>query len=709
MNLTKRYAALDIFRLIAAFLIIGIHTSPLLSINETADFIFTHIIARVAVPFFLMVTGYFLYLSIEKGNELYIKSTIKKLMGIYVFAIFLYLPLNIYGNYFKQKYLFWQIVKDLVLDGTFYHLWYLPATIIGILLLVSLLRKFPVPHVLIITLGLYIVGLGGDSYYGIVTKFSAAHTIYKNLFKIMGYTRNGLFFAPVYLTLGALIAYSKYKIKTKIAVIGLIISSGLLVKEGLLLHSLNVQRHDSMYIMLLPCMYFLFLLLLQYNRDNIKELRILSLVIYMIHPWVIVIVRLLAKIMHLQKIFIYNNLIHFFLVSILTLLIGFLVTYIRVRLIPKNPTSDSRAWVEVDFNALIQNAFALKKCLPKKCELMAVVKADAYGHGDVETAKVLNKAEFHAFAVATLAEGIRLRKNGIKGEILILGYTNPTEVNYITKYQLTQTVLNYDYGRALNKSPKQVKVHIKIDTGMHRLGEDYNSYDNLEHLYEFKNLKIEGIFTHLCTSDSLKDVDIAFSRLQIERFYEAIHYLQAKGYDTGKLHIQSSYGILNYPDLECDYARAGIALYGVFSDRNKTRLTVDLKPVLSLKARVSIIKHIEAYESVSYGRLFTAKHNMKIATVTIGYADGVPRNLFEANAYVLLHSQKAPIIGRICMDQFVIDVTGIKNVKPDDIVTIIGKDGKEQIYCEDFAAQCGTISNEILSRLGSRLGYIFKH
>lgn len=708
MNLTKRYAALDIFRLIAAFLIIGIHTSPLLSMNETADFILTHIIARVAVPFFFMVTGYFLYVSIEKGNELCIKSTIKKLMGIYVFAMFLYLPLNIYGSYFKQKNLPWQILKDLFLDGTFYHLWYLPATIIGILLLVFLLRKFPVPHVLIITLGLYIVGLGGDSYYGIVTKFNVARTIYNYLFKIMGYTRNGLFFAPVYLTLGAFIAYSKYKMKTKIAMIGLMISCGLLITEGILLHNLNVQRHDSMYIMLLPCMYFLFYLLLQYSRDNIKELRFLSLVIYMIHPWVIVIVRLAAKIMHLQKLLIYNNLIHFISVSILTLLMGFLVTYIWTRLGQKNPTSDNRAWAEIDLNALVQNAFAIKKCLPKKCELMAVVKADAYGHGDVETAKALNKAGFHAFAVATLAEGIRLRRNGVKGEILILGYTNPAEVNYLTKYQLTQTVLNYDYGKALNESPKQVKVHIKIDTGMHRLGEDYNQYDKLEHLYKFKNLKIEGIYTHLCTCDSLKDIDNAFSRLQIERFYETIHYLQSKGYDTGKLHIQSSYGILNYPELQCDYARVGIALYGVFSDRNKTRLTVDLEPVLSLKARVSIIKNIEAFESVSYGRLFTAKHNMKIATVTIGYADGVPRNLYEADAYVLLHSQKAPIIGRICMDQLVIDVTGIKDVKPDDIVTIIGKDGKEQIYCEDFAAQCGTISNEILSRMGSRLGYIFK-
>ncbi len=709
MNLTKRYATLDIFRVIAAFLIIAIHTAPFLSINETADFIFVHIIARAAVPFFFMVTGYFLYLSMEKGNKFSLKRTLNKLIGIYIFGIFLYLPLNLYGSYFNQTNLPFQIVKDLIFDGTFYHLWYLPATIIGILLLKLLLRKFPMPYVFIITLALYIIGLGGDSYYGIVTQISAVNKIYDFLFKIMDYTRNGLFFAPVYLFLGAWIAYSKHKIKAQFAVIGLIISNALLLTEGLLLHNFNVQRHDSMYIMLLPCMYFLFSILLQCNGNSMKELRILSMVIYLIHPWIIVIIRLFAKIVHLEYLLIYNNFLHFLSVSILSLFIGLVVTYFWSRLKQKNPNSDNRAWVEVNLNALVHNAFVLKECLPKNCELMAVVKAGAYGHGDVETAKALNKAGFHAFAVATLTEGIRLRRHGIKGEILILGYTNPSDVNYLTKYRLTQTVLNYDYGRALNESSKQVKVHIKVDTGMHRQGEDYNAYDNLEHIYKLKNLKIEGTFTHLCTSDSLKDVDINFSRLQIERFYETIHYLQAKGYDTGKLHIQSSYGILNYPELTCDYARVGIALYGVLSDRNNTRLSIDLKPVLSLKARVSIIKNIKTNESVSYGRLFTANHNMKIATVTIGYADGVPRNLFEADTYVLIHSQKAPIIGRICMDQLVIDVTGINDVKPDDIVTIIGNDGKEQIYCEDFAMQCGTISNEILSRLGSRLGYIFKY
>uniref|UniRef100_UPI00248C33A5 acyltransferase family protein n=1 Tax=Anaerocolumna aminovalerica TaxID=1527 RepID=UPI00248C33A5 len=240
MNITKRYATLDIFRLIAAFLIIAIHTSPFLSINETADFIIVHIIARVAVPFFFMVTGYFLYLSMEKGNKL--RRTLNKLIGIYIIGIFLYLPLNLYGSYFSQENLPFQITKDLIFDGTFYHLWYLPATIIGILLVQFLLRRFRMIHVFIITIVLYVIGLGGDSYYGIVTQISTVHKSYDFLFKIMDYTRSGLFFAPVYLFLGSWIAYSKHKIKTEFAVIGLIISNVLLMAEGLLLHNFKDRK-----------------------------------------------------------------------------------------------------------------------------------------------------------------------------------------------------------------------------------------------------------------------------------------------------------------------------------------------------------------------------------------------------------------------------------------------------------------------------------
>lgn len=241
---------------------------------------------------------------------------------------------------------------------------------------------------------------------------------------------------------------------------------------------------------------------------------------------------------------------------------------------------------------------------------------------------------------------------------------------------------------------------------MHRLGVNADNHSEIESIFKYDNLMVEGVFSHLCVSDSLKDEDILYTKYQFRRFFNTVNFLISKGYSPGKLHIQASYGILNYPDLPCDFARAGIALYGVLSDNNKTHEKPDLRPVLSLKSRIAMVKEIESGESVSYGRQYIADNNMKIAMVTIGYADGIPRNISKSNSYVLLRGKKAPIIGRICMDQLVIDVTHIDTAEPGDIVTIIGRDGNEHIRCEDIAEKCGTISNEILSRLGSRLKHV---
>jgi serine/alanine racemase len=215
------------------------------------------------------------------------------------------------------------------------------------------------------------------------------------------------------------------------------------------------------------------------------------------------------------------------------------------------------------------------------------------------------------------------------------------------------------------------------------------------------------MLTHLSEADNLSDDAVEFTLNQISAFTAAVDILKAKGHPVGKLHIQESYGILNYPDLTCDYARAGIALYGVLCKNDKTRLSPELRPVLALKAKVAEVKRINSGEPVSYSRTFIAKAPMKIATVTIGYADGVPRNSTHRDGYVLLHGQRAPIIGRICMDLMVIDVTKIDDAKTGDIATVIGRDGDETIRCEDFAESCGTITNEILSRLGARLPRIF--
>lgn len=709
MNSTRHAGALDIFHIYAAFLVVAIHTSPLWSFNETADFILTRIIARVAVPFFIMVSGYFLFPYIKKGDWRYIWRFCKKMGILYGISIILYLPLNIYAGRYNRSNFWLEIPKDILFDGTFYHLWYFPALLIGVVLVTLFVRIMGLRITFVISTALYMVGLFGDSYYGVASQIPFLNTLYDQLFAVFDYTRNGVFLAPIYLVMGGMIFNENKQLSLRTSMIGLAISSMLLIVEGLLLDHFSLQRHDSMYVMLIPCMYFLFQLLLRIPGRSSKSIRDVSLLIYLIHPWMIVFIRGFSKLIDQQKLLIETSLIHYLLVSILSIAAAGLISYIWQRGKKPLPSKDSRAWIEIDLEALVHNAQTLQKLLPKRCKLMAVVKANAYGHGDVVISKTLNQSGIHTFAVATLSEGIRLRTNGIKGDILILGYTNPTNVDLLRRYHLTQTVVDYSYAKRLNDSDKKIMVHVKIDTGMHRLGIDSRNLSELERIFNCNNLVIEGVFSHLSVSDSLTDDDIAFTNKQLDEFYKTIEILESKGFSIGKIHIQSSYGILNYPNIPSDYARAGLALYGVLSKNDKIRRHVKLQPVLSLKARIAAVKEIQSGEAIGYGRTYTAKTNMKIAVATIGYADGIPRHLSETNSYVLLHSKKAPIIGRICMDQIIIDVSYVDEVKANDVVTIIGRDGVEQIHCQDLAEKCGTITNEILSKLGSRLPHVFNN
>ena len=363
-----------------------------------------------------------------------------------------------------------------------------------------------------------------------------------------------------------------------------------------------------------------------------------------------------------------------------------------------------RAWIELNMDNLEHNINQIKKVIPKECEIMAVVKANAYGHGIVQISKKLNEIGIDNFAVATLSEGIILRENNIKWNILILGYTDIDDIKYVQKYDLIQTIIDYDYAEKINnvKLENKLKVHVKINTGMNRIGESYTNIGKLIKIYQMDNLEILGTFTHLCSSDSLDESDIEFTKKQIENFYKCTENIKSLGYDIGKIHIQASYGILNYPELNCDYVRPGIIMYGAFSSKNdKTKINIDLKPALSLKARVTSVKQIDAGQTVSYGRTFKANKTMKIATVSIGYADGYPRNLSNKQAKVLVNNEYATIIGRICMDQLVIDVTNIANVKQGDIVTLIGDE--PEISVENIAELSGTITNEILCRIGARI------
>ena len=692
----ERYdTGIDWLRLAAAILVIAIHTSPLADFSETGDFILTRILARIAVPFFFITSGYFL-LSRYHDSDRKFRHFLKKTGWIYGASILLYLPLNFRNGYFSQSQLLPELLKDLIFDGTMYHLWYLPASMLGMLIAWKLVEKLDFSKGLVMALLLYLVGLFGDSYYVVVEKLPLLKAFYDRLFELFDYTRNGLFFAPVFLMLGGFIADERRKLSSVEAGVGFLISLGLLLAEALILHRHGFQRHDSMYVFLLPAMYFLFHLVLLWKGRRIPLLRPASLVVYLIHPLVIAAVWRFSS---------QNSLFHFGLVCLLSLLFSFAMAALWLRFSfkkPHNPEKD-RAYIELNLANLTHNVSVLKAALPANAELMGVVKREAYGHGSYAVATHLEKTGVKAFAVATIDEGIALRRYGIRGEILILGFTDVRRAKELKTYRLTQTLIDFPYAEKLNRQKIPVSVHIAIDSGMHRLGLDTDDLEGVQKLFQMKHLHIQGIFTHLCCADSRKPEDISFTRKQIRSFYGLISHMETAGLPIPKIHLQSSYGLLNYPDLPCDYVRAGISLYGVFSSPDdRTLLQPKLRPVLALKAKVVLIREISRGETVGYGRTFRAERNSRIAILPIGYGDGLPRNL-SGKAMVRISTHLLPVIGRICMDQLAIDLTGADDVSVGDTAILIDNAENSPLLAPNVAALSGSISNELLCRLGARL------
>lgn len=363
-----------------------------------------------------------------------------------------------------------------------------------------------------------------------------------------------------------------------------------------------------------------------------------------------------------------------------------------------------RAWIELNMENLRHNTAVLRTLLPPGCELMPVVKANAYGHGAVPIARELNKLRVHAFCVATVQEGAELRRHNIQGSVLVLGYTHPEQVSLLHRYRLTQTVVDFDYAKRLDGCRRPIRVHIGIDTGMHRLGERCENLENIAAMFRMKNLRVDGVFTHLCAGDLNTAQGKAFTTMQGETFSHVVDELRARGLSCPRAHLLGSYGLLRYPQLGGDYARTGIALYGELSTRADTmRCGIDLRPVLSLKARVASVRGLHKGEYAGYGLAFTAAEERKVATLAIGYADGLPRSLSGGIGKVLLNGCDAPILGRICMDQTLVDVTHITGVEAGDIAVLIGSSAGKSIRASDMADQADTITNEIFSRLGERL------
>ena len=368
----------------------------------------------------------------------------------------------------------------------------------------------------------------------------------------------------------------------------------------------------------------------------------------------------------------------------------------------------NRTCIELDREALTHNIRRYQSLLPQGCQIMGVVKADAYGHGARAVATHLESLGIRHFATATLDEAVRLRQYGIQSEILILGYSHPDYFPLLAQYDLTQTATCPAHAAALEaygaSGGTPLKAHIAVDTGMHRIGFLPEAVEEIQRFYESKALRVTGIFSHLCVADTEEEEHVVFSHRQAETFRAVVEELRRRGVDLGTVHLLSSYAAVNYPQYAYDYARLGILMFGVKSDpADYLREDLQPQPVLTLKARITSVRQIGPGESVSYGRIFRAQRPTTVASVAIGYADGIPRCLSGGKLRALVRGQYARGIGRVCMDQLMLDVTDIDGVEVGDEAVFIGRQGDRVIYAEEVAQSAGTITNELLSRLGARV------
>ncbi len=364
-----------------------------------------------------------------------------------------------------------------------------------------------------------------------------------------------------------------------------------------------------------------------------------------------------------------------------------------------------RTWAEIDLSALTHN-FNLIKSKSENALIMSVVKANAYGHSVEDIAPALEKAGTDWFAVSNIDEAVQLRKIGIKKPVLILGYTPVEMTEKLSFYNISQCVYSKEYASLLSENAKQskvnIKIHLKLDTGMSRLGFDcrddmLSGIDEAVFSATLDNLICEGVFTHFAESDREIALDDGFTELQYQRFLKATDYLKKNGIKPQFCHTSNSAALISDKDKHLNLVRPGIILYGL-TPSSASQFTLDFKLVMTLKSVISMVKTIKKGDEVSYGRTFKAEKEMKIATVAAGYADGYPRAL-SMGGYVLINGKKANILGRICMDQMLVDVTDIENAKMGDEVLLFGKDLSVDILAE----KTNTINYEIVCGISPRV------
>lgn len=374
-----------------------------------------------------------------------------------------------------------------------------------------------------------------------------------------------------------------------------------------------------------------------------------------------------------------------------------------------------RTWAEISLNAIEHNYSVIRNKVADDTKVCCVIKADGYGHGAVELSQVYEKLGADFFAVSNIDEGIEIRKSGSKLPIVILGYTPVSEAKNLAAYNISQAVFSLEYTKELSEKCVEedciCKMHIKVDSGMSRIGFMCQEFPRDEYSIEeiceaccLPNLEVEGLFTHFCVSD--EDAEgREFTNKQYENFIHVRDSLKKRGVDISVVHCSNSGAIEDYPETCCDMVRAGIILYGL-APSSKLADRLDLVPAMTLKTVVAFVKEVQKGATISYGRTFTADRKMKIATVPIGYADGFIRQNAK-DGYMMVNGKKAKIVGRICMDQTMLDVTDIEDVKTGDEVVVFGTGENGEPTADSLAENTGTINYETVCLVGKRVPRIY--
>ena len=375
---------------------------------------------------------------------------------------------------------------------------------------------------------------------------------------------------------------------------------------------------------------------------------------------------------------------------------------------PKNKPVGRPTVAEIDLGALAFNYRQIQKKIPKGVMILGVVKADAYGHGAIPVSRKLEELGVEYLGVAMSDEGVQLREGGIKTPILLLGGTYREDIDRVFQFRLTPVVFEKESLRFLSKAAerrkKKVKVHLKVDTGMGRLGVPLRLWPAfLDGIKRFPNIEVEGILSHYSMAD---ETDDPFTERQWKAFQEAVAIAESMGIHVRYKHISNSAGLTAFPSWSGNLVRPGIILYGSYPSPAFRKL-IKLKPVMTLKTRIGLLKQVPAGEKISYGGTYVTKMESRVATLPVGYADGYNRKLSN-QGQVLVRGRKAPVVGRVCMDYIIADVTGIPGVSPGDEVVLMGRQGREEITAEEVAERIETISYEVFCLVGKRVPRVYK-